>query len=109
MDPSSADLDRERERALLERARSGTPAEREAAFTELFVVLQAPILALGQFSIGEQPEAFLEAQLLDLGQGELLAQRFVHTAQAQLLEFIQGGMVQHGGISCGVMEVKVQW
>jgi len=40
--------------------------------------LQAAVFAFGQFTVGEQAEAFLEAQVVDVEQSTLLAQRLVH-------------------------------
>ena len=63
--------------------------------------LQAAILAQGQFPVHEQAEALLEAQGVDVGQVELLAQRGGHAGETQLLELVQGGMMQHGvGLLC---------
>ncbi|EGV20644.1 hypothetical protein ThimaDRAFT_0422 [Thiocapsa marina 5811] len=57
--------------------------------------LQAAILARGQLPVHEQAEALLEAQGVDLGQVELFAQGGGHAGEAQLLELVQGGMMQH--------------
>jgi hypothetical protein len=47
-------------------------------------------------SVGEQAEALFEAQIRALRLARLFGQRLVHTSEAQLLELLQGGMMQHG-------------
>ena len=58
---------------------------------------QAPVGAGGEFAVDEQAEALLEAEFADIGHALLLDERGVHAAQAQLLEFIQGRVGEHGG------------
>jgi len=50
------------------------------------------VLAFGEFPVGEQAQAFLEAEGLDLGKLLLLGQGVDHPGQLQGPEFIQGGM-----------------
>jgi hypothetical protein len=70
----------------------------EAGLTQAGV--QAPVLARGHLPVGEQSEPFFEARFVDARQAELFAQCLVHAGQAQLLELVQGWVVQHGRFSC---------
>ena len=52
-------------------------------------------VAFGEFSVDEQPEAFLERQGIDLRGGELLRQGLGHAGASELVELVHGGMSQH--------------
>ncbi|MOA56626.1 hypothetical protein D3C78_1806480 [compost metagenome] len=58
---------------------------------------QALVFALGQLAVDQQAEALLEAQAVDVGGLQLLAQGLEHAVQVQGLELVQGRVVQHGG------------
>ncbi len=57
---------------------------------------QTPVVALGDLPVDEQTEALLEAEFIDVGHGHLVGQRRRHAAKFEGLEFIQGGVFQHG-------------
>ena len=43
-------------------------------------------VSFGDLSVDEEPEAFLERQVLDLGRGELFGQRLGHGGASKLVE-----------------------
>jgi hypothetical protein len=53
-------------------------------------------LAFGGLAVDQQPEALLERQLADLGALRLAGQGPGHARQAQLVESLDGRMIQHG-------------
>ena len=55
--------------------------------------------------IEQQPESFLEAQRLDVAHGLLVQQRLSHASEAQLGEFFNGGVIQHGAGPPGLLVV----
>ena len=60
-------------------------------------------VSLGELAVDEEPEAFLERQVLDLGRGELLGHRLGHAGASELVELVHGGMSQHVGVLSGVI------
>jgi hypothetical protein len=55
-----------------------------------------PRFAFGGLAIDEQAETFIERQLADLRVLRLAGQGAGHAGEAQLVEFVDGRMVQHG-------------
>ncbi len=58
---------------------------------------QAPVVALGDLAVDQQPEALVEAEFVDIGHGHLVGERRRHTGKLEGLELVQGGVFQHGG------------
>ncbi len=52
--------------------------------------------ALGQFAANEQTEAFLEGELADVGLLGLAGQRLGHAGQAELMQLVDGRVMEHG-------------
>ena len=56
---------------------------------------EAPVIAVSQFPVDSQAQAFFETQLADVGHVHLLAQRLGHAAEPEILECVEGGMAEH--------------
>ncbi len=56
---------------------------------------ELPGVSLGDLSVDEEPESFLERQVLDLGRAELFDERLGHGRASQLVELLDGGMGEH--------------
>ena len=52
-------------------------------------------VSLGGLSADEEPQSFLERQVVDLGRGELFDERLGHGEASQLVELLDGGMGEH--------------
>ncbi len=53
---------------------------------------KSPVVAIGQFAVDQQAQAFFKAQLTDVGHVHLLDERLVHAVESEALEFVEGGM-----------------
>lgn len=58
--------------------------------------LQPPVVALGCFPVDEQAKPLFEGERVDVRGLELLAQCACHAREAEVLEFVEGGMIMHG-------------
>ena len=58
---------------------------------------QTRVFTFGQLAVDHQAEAFVEAQIIDIGRGVLLAQRLDHAVQAQGLQLVECRVGQHFG------------
>jgi hypothetical protein len=52
--------------------------------------------ALGPFAVNQEAQAFLERQLADIGLLGLAGQSLGHTAQAELMQLVDGRVMEHG-------------
>jgi hypothetical protein len=53
------------------------------------------VFPLREFTVDEEPEAFLKGEGRDIGHLELLAEGLTHAMEAQGLQFVEGGMREH--------------
>ena len=55
-----------------------------------------PRFALGQFAVNQQTEPFLEGELADVGLLGLAGQSLGHAGQAELMQLVDGWVMEHG-------------
>lgn len=60
-----------------------------------------PGFTLGKLAVNQKAKAFLEGQLADVGLLGLAGQCLGHPGQAEMMELVNGGVMEHGHFLSG--------